>query len=317
MSISYVIGSAVLFGLKHFARFKHRLKHQEWRYAGGNINYLESRKIQGTETLVFLHGLGASKDQWGEAIYSLSSHYHCVFVDLPGEGDSDFDPTKSYSPASQVERIKAFLSAKQLDQVILVGASIGGCIAAMYAAENADQVKKLIAIAPAGIPTPCNSEAMERFIETGNHPFGYRSVAEMGTFWELVFHNPPSVPGILRPILAKKGRDRFKKTDKIVRDFRSAGLFPLEFVLEKVEAQTLIIWGREDRIFDVACVETVPRLLSAATISVIERAGHVPYLEEGTKISRQIIEFVGGADRTKTQAKKQKDGLEGERCTSA
>lgn len=316
MSISYVIGFVVLFGLKHSVRFKYNLRHRKWRGADDTIHYLESRRVEGRDTLVFLHGLGASKDQWGEAIYGLSKHYHCVFLDLPGEGDSDFNPTKSYSPESQIERIKAFLSAKQLDQVVLVGASIGGCIAAMYAADNAVQVKKLIAIAPAGIPTPCNSDAMERFVRTGSHPFGYRSVAEMRAFWKLIFQNPPFVPEILSPVLAKKGRDRYEKIDKIIRDFRSGGLFPLELVLDKIESQTLFIWGREDRIFDVACVETVTRLFPEATISIVDGAGHVPYLEEGIKIARQIMGFVSEVDKRKTLMTKHKCGLESENRVS-
>lgn len=101
----------LLLALRQQNRFRYRLKARRWKAEGYEIAYLHSNDHKAGPTLVFLHGLGTSKDQWGPQIYSLVDAYNCVFLDLPGEGESSFDGVQSYSPVAQVERLKAFFDA--------------------------------------------------------------------------------------------------------------------------------------------------------------------------------------------------------------
>lgn len=41
-----------------------------------------------TPTIVFLHGLGVSSWMWAEPIQVLQTKYHCLTIDLPGNGRS-------------------------------------------------------------------------------------------------------------------------------------------------------------------------------------------------------------------------------------
>jgi pimeloyl-ACP methyl ester carboxylesterase len=255
------------------------LKAKRWKAAGHEIAYLQSSGRRTGRTLVFLHGLGAGKDQWGPQIYSLVGAHRCLFLDLPGEGESSFDGTQSYSPASQVERLKAFFDALAIKDVVLIGSSMGGCIACLYAATYPDEVSRLIAMAPAGLPASTLSQAMSLFLESGKHPFGYRNVSEMQDLWDIAFTRPPKVPAFLATALAIKGERRYTRIGKILEDFKVAGLYPLQMRLSDVQARTLIVWGRNDRVFDVSCLDEVNRLLPEASVCIIEEAGHVPYLE--------------------------------------
>lgn len=272
-------GQLALFALRWQNRFRYGLKTRRWKAKAYDIAYLHSSGRENGPTLVFLHGLGASKDQWGPQIYSLVQAYKCVFLDLPGEGESSFDGTQSYGPAAQVERLKAFFDAQSLNDVVLIGSSIGGCIACLYAAVYPAAVSGLIAIAPAGLPAARPSLAMSQFFESGKHPFGYRSVSEMQELWAIVFTRVPKVPVFLAKALAIKGALRYAKVGKILGDFKGAGLYPLRRRLADVQARTLIVWGSNDRLFDVSCLDEVNSLLPQASVCIIEGAGHVPYLE--------------------------------------
>ena len=286
------LGQLVLLALRQQNRFRYRLKVRRWKADGYEISYLHSSRRKAGSTLVFLHGLGASKDQWGPQIYSLVDDYKCVFLDLPGEGESSFDGVKSYSPVAQVERLKAFFDALSIKDVVLIGSSIGGCIACLYAATYPAEVSRLIAMAPAGLPAARLSPAMSQFLASGRHPFGYRTVSEMQRLWEVVFTRTPKVPTFLAKALAIKGALRYARVGKILGDFKGAGLYPLQMRLADVQARTLIVWGSNDRVFDVSCLDEVNSLLPQAIVCIIEGAGHIPYLECGEQTLDAIQRFL-------------------------
>lgn len=282
----------LLLALRQQNRFRYRLKARRWKAEGYEIAYLHSNDHKAGPTLVFLHGLGTSKDQWGPQIYSLVDAYNCVFLDLPGEGESSFDGVQSYSPVAQVERLKAFFDALVIKSVVLIGSSIGGCIACLYAATYPAAVSHLIAMAPAGLTAARLSPAMSQFLESGKHPFGYRTVSEMQQLWGIVFTRAPKVPAFLAKALATKGALRYARVGKILGDFKGAGLYPLQMRLADVQARTLIVWGSNDRVFDVSCLDEVNKLLPQATVCIIEGAGHVPYLECGEQTLDAIQRFL-------------------------
>lgn len=186
---------------------------------------------------------------------------------------------ENYGPATQVERLKAFFDAQSLNDVVLIGSSIGGCIACLFAAAYPASVSRLIAMAPAGLQAVRPTPAMRQFFDSGKHPFGYRSVSEMQGLWAIVFTRAPKVPAFLAKALAIKGALRYAKVGKILGDFKDAGLYPLQGRLADVQARTLIVWGSNDRVFDISCLDEVYSLLPQASVCIIEGAGHVPYLE--------------------------------------
>ena len=288
-------GQWVLLAMRKQNRFRYRLKVRRWKGQGYEVAYLQSSRVKTGPTLVFLHGLGASKDQWGPKLYSLVETCNCVFLDLPGEGESSFDGLQSYDPTAQVVRLRAFFEAHAFPELVLIGSSMGGCIACLYAATYPAEVCGVIALAPAGLSSTRLSAAMNQFLESGRHPFGYRCVDEMQALWEMIFTRPPRVPAFLARALANKGAQRYEKIGKILRDFKDAGLYPLQSRLADVQAKTLVVWGRNDRVFDVSCLHEVHRLLPQASICVIEDAGHVPYLEYAEQTLQAIQRFLAGA----------------------
>ena len=71
----------------------------------------------------------------------------------------------------------------------------------------------------------------------------------------------------------------------------------LAHVLPRVANATLIVWGREDRIVPVECGEQYRRLLPNATLTVLERCGHLPPLEQPEAFARLVLDFLGDARR--------------------
>ena len=84
--------------------------------------------------IVFLHGLTFDHHMWDPIIEALPSSHPTIAFDLPGHGSSPSLPRPGLAPV--VEAIHAAVREAQLDSPILVGHSIGGPLAATYAAHH-------------------------------------------------------------------------------------------------------------------------------------------------------------------------------------
>ncbi|MCB0662842.1 MAG: alpha/beta hydrolase [Saprospiraceae bacterium] len=106
----------------------------------------------GSTTLLFIHGLGTTGKSWQRVMPPLAEHFTCIAPDLPGYGKStksDFPFTIDFFKNSLLLLIEKL----GLDQIVLVGHSMGGQIAASMVLENPDVFKGLILMAPAGFET--------------------------------------------------------------------------------------------------------------------------------------------------------------------
>ncbi|MEM7113586.1 MAG: alpha/beta hydrolase [Chloroflexota bacterium] len=107
----------------------------------------------GAPTIVFLHGLGISSWMWYEQVQALSHDFHCLAIDLPGNGESSGLPWISFAD-----------SARQIADVIrqqatggvahVVGLSLGGYTALYLLANHHDVVATMIASGVTTRPFP-------------------------------------------------------------------------------------------------------------------------------------------------------------------
>jgi pimeloyl-ACP methyl ester carboxylesterase len=111
------------------------------------IAYLEEG--QGRHTFLFLHGLGSNNKAWSKNISHLKNIGTCIAIDLPGYGASskgDYPFTMTFF----AEQVLAFIEKKDLNDIVLVGHSMGGQIGIHTILKNSARFSKLILFAPAG-----------------------------------------------------------------------------------------------------------------------------------------------------------------------
>src|SRR3990167_7893359 len=125
-----------------------------------NIHYYEGGP-QGAETILMIHGFGADKDNWLRFSRPLTARYNVIALDLPGFGESS-KPDASYDVGTQTERLAAFAKQLGIHKLHLIGNSMGGHIAALYAARHPEQVLSVAHVDNAGITAPQTSEMFQR-----------------------------------------------------------------------------------------------------------------------------------------------------------
>jgi abhydrolase domain-containing protein 6 len=269
-------------------RMRSGLKESTIRIDDHDIVYLEGG--QG-EPLVLLHGFGANKDNWSQIAPLLVPHYRLIIPDLPGFGDSTRNTDARYGVDEQLRRLQQLIEKLELGPVHLGGNSMGGYLAGLYAARNADAVKSQWLLAPAGVIGAQPSEYF-RCIEAGENPLLVDSPADFERLMQMCFTKIPYVPKVFQRCLCERSVRERSFNEKIFGE-----LFTdppgLEDELKGSQTKTQIVWGDNDRILHVSGTKLLGDIIPHAETIVMEKMGHCPMLERPVETAANYLKFQG------------------------
>lgn len=255
---------------------------------GFSMPYLDGGR---GEPLVLIHGFGADKDNFTRIARSLTPHFRVVAPDVPGFGEASRDPAARYHIDAQVERLRAFIGELGLGAVHLGGSSMGGFIAAQYAATYPADVRSLWLLDAAGATLARGTDIIGRYIETGEMPLLVRREADYGALLRAVMYRTPLLPHSLRVVLARRAVADFALHSRI---FREIGIDSpaLDERYAAIRAPTLIVWGREDRILSPAAGEAMRRSIPRSRLVLMDATGHLPMVERPQATAADFLAFV-------------------------
>jgi pimeloyl-ACP methyl ester carboxylesterase len=229
--------------------------------------------------VVYWHGAGAWTGidfarPWTERLKVIAPFH-------PGWGESGDDPRMDSMSEYLLHYLDLF-DQLNLAQFDLVGFSLGGWMAAEFAVAHNHRVRKLVLVAPAGLPDP----------QHPGPPMGQWSLDEMYTY--LV-----SDVALLQPYLPRGPEDAQRHADAIARELRSAGRLVgqgafnprLERWLHRVTMPTLLVWSKADRITPFGRSAKWMELLPNAKLATFERAGHL-VLDELEEARDCVLKFL-------------------------
>ena len=115
----------------------------------GKISYSKwVSKSDSTNLLILIHGTGAHKKWWDPIAPQFLNETNVIAVDLPGMGDSDF--RNNYSIKDFGKCIFSIIDKEKIEMnienIYIVGHSLGGQVAAYVASENKNLVTSLVMI---------------------------------------------------------------------------------------------------------------------------------------------------------------------------
>ncbi|MBK1732055.1 alpha/beta fold hydrolase [Thiococcus pfennigii] len=263
--------------------------------AGGILHF--SRAGQGPAVLL-LHGLFAQKEQWHDLACALSAAgFAAIAPDLPGFGRSDGFAVTDYALDRQVALLDGLADALGLARFALAGNSMGGAIAALYAARHPERVGHLAFIgAPLGWVDW--GPGLRQAILEGVNPFIPVDRAQLAREMDLLFAEPPALPEALADQLVadyRARRDHYRQVWDIVglfdRVLADGALAALDQGLS-----LLILWGEADAIFPVAGAASLHARLPQGRLVVLPQSGHLPMLERPAETAAALIELLAGSD---------------------
>lgn len=289
LTLFYFSPSALLSSMQFIERQRAGLSIQQAQVDGIDIRYYEGGPVD-ADTIVMIHGFGANRDNWLQFARHFTSRYHVIALDLPGFGESG-KPDIDYSVAGQTARLHDFINVLGLETPNLIGNSMGGHIAALYAASYPSQVASIALLDNAGIASPQTSE-MFQMIERGEpNPLVVRQPEDFEKLMRFVFVSPPPMPDALKRHFAEQSMANRAHYDQIFTQLRDRYV-PLEPELPKIQAPTLVLWGDQDRVLDVSSIEVMKPLLKKPTVVVMKDCGHAPMLERPDETAQHYQTFL-------------------------
>jgi abhydrolase domain-containing protein 6 len=264
------------------------LKEKTIRIDDHDIVYLDGG--QG-EPLVLLHGFGANKDNWSQIAPLLVPHYRLIIPDLPGFGDSTRNTAARYGVDEQLRRLQQLIDQLALGPVHIGGNSMGGYLAGLFAARNADAVKSQWLLAPAGVVSAQPSEFF-RDLEMGENPLLVETPADFDRLMQMCFTKVPYIPKAFQHCLCERNVRERSFNEKIFGE-----LFTdppaLEHELKGSQTKTQIVWGDNDRILHSSGAELLGNVIANAETIVMENMGHCPMLERHAETAAHYLKFQG------------------------
>ena len=94
--------------------------------------------------IVFIHGMAMSADQWNPQMEALSDEYTTIAYDVRGHGRTGGSDREPYTMELYAADLEALLTELRVEDPVLCGLSMGGCIAQMYAARYPEKVAGLV-----------------------------------------------------------------------------------------------------------------------------------------------------------------------------
>lgn len=287
----YLSPGALVAGIKFVERQQAGLSSREVEVNGLAIHYYEGGPADG-ETLLMIHGFGANRDNWLRFARYFTHRYRVLALDLPGFGESS-RPDASYDVASQVERLRDFAKTLKVEQLHLIGNSMGGHIAALYAARHPEEVASVALLNNSGVNAPRKSEMILRLERGEPNPLVARNAEEFDELMNFVFVTPPPLPDSLKRYFAAQSVANREHYERVFVQLRG-NYVPLEPELPNIQAPTLLLWGDKDRVLDVSSIEVMKPLLRKPSVVLMKDCGHAPMIERPEEAARHYQAFLDG-----------------------
>jgi len=253
---------------------------------GHKIRYLESGNSK--NTIVLLHGLGASAERWLNVIPHFSKNYNVVVPDLIGFGLSD-KPQVDYTPEFFSDFLEKFFEQTGIVRPNLIGSSLGGQIAAYYTSSHSDDIEKLVLVSPAGAMTQ-STPALDAYVMAALYP----NEQTAKNAFELMEGSGEEIPqaiisGFVERMQLPNAKLAFMSTVLGLKNSK-----PITTKLVSITTPTLIIWGSIDPVIPIGYSDSFISALQDCRFFRMDGCGHTPYVQDPQTFTSKVLEFLNG-----------------------
>ena len=277
------------------------------QYATGNSQYMDFGNLsihvedEGSgPAVLLLHGSFGSLRGWDAMVDELRDRFRFIRFDLPGYGLSGrAPPGDSMEDISLLGIVHDILDRLDVEQVSVVGTSVGGNVAFWLASGYPERVERLVLIntpsGPVAIPRSARPPAVRWQMRLCDDLLKFRTAAFWRTYYSYLWGDSDR--------LEQELLDEYYDLNR-----RQVGYLPPHLVprnpepprvaqmLKAITAPTLLIWGMRDPVLPPSALDQMAQKLETAPKIIIKLAtvGHYPMLEAPDEVTRLVGEFLSG-----------------------
>jgi 2-hydroxy-6-oxonona-2,4-dienedioate hydrolase len=240
----------------------------------GGFKYIEEGE---GEVLLLLHGLFGALSNFRSIVNEFRSRCKVVIPLLPIYEMPILDSTVK----GLVRHVKRFVDYKGYESVILLGNSLGGHVAQLYATTDTPKVKGMILTGSSGL---FENTLGGSFPKRGD----YNYIKEKTSY---TFYDPDVASKELVDEVYEICNNR-NKAMRVISMARSAMKENLAGVLHRLKMPVLLIWGKDDKITPPFVGEEFHKLLPNSELVMLDHCGHAPMMEKPEEFNLVLDEFL-------------------------
>ena len=252
--------------------------------------------------LLLLHCSGPGVTGWRNFRGNLgvfAEHFRTFVLEFPGFGVSD--DFGGHPMLTAGDAVLRFLDGLGLDEVAMLGNSMGGIVATQFAIAHPDRVAKLITIGGIGrnLFSPGPGEGINLLMEFTDDPTRERLIAWLHS---MVFDPAMVTEELIEerwtqatdPETLASARKMYSRAafEAGARAALESDATPYWAQLHKVKAPTLLTWGRDDRVSPLDMAIIPMRSIPRAELHVFPNCGHWAMIEQKTAFESAVLAFL-------------------------
>ncbi|MFK4794051.1 alpha/beta fold hydrolase [Sphingobium sp. ZW T5_29] len=272
--------------------------------ANGRLHYHEAGS---GPALLLLHGSGPGVTGWANFAGNLplfARHFRTIILDAPGYGKSD--PVDGDPVTVARDAVLALMDGLRIDRAHVIGNSYGGIVGGHLAAAHPDRVLRYITIGGIGfnITSTFPNEGLTRLVDFIENPTRDNIVAwlESMVFDKSIITDElidMRYKAALEPVTMASSRKMYTRSalDFIAQSMTGPAVSQRIDYLGRIQAPTLITWGRDDKVSPLDGALLPMRVIPNAELHVFPRCGHWAMIECKERFETLALGFLlGGGD---------------------
>ncbi len=249
-------------------------------------------------TLILLHGSGPGVSGWSNFADNLpvfAEHFRTIVLDMVGFGKTDLPQLDRQYPPVAADAVAGFMDAMGIESAHVLGNSMGGNVASHLALNHGSKVDRMVMMGPGGLAVnafgPDPSEGGRRLADFMTNPSREAMIAWVDT---MVSDRSMITDELIDERMTNAMADGvLKQVGKIFGSFfRFEDPNPLWARAHDITHETLITWGRDDRMLPFESGLFPFRRMPNAELHVFSRCGHWAQVERKDEFERLVIEFL-------------------------
>ena len=229
------------------------------------------------QVLMMLHGLFGALSNWEAVVNRFAPHYRVVIPMLP----IYTMPIKEAGLEGLRGFVEKFVDTMKLDNMIIMGNSLGGHVALLYTLNNGSKVSRLILTGSSGLFENAMGGSYPRrgsydYIKDRVEYTFYNPQVASTDLVEEVFETTKSIPKCMRIVAIAKSAQR----NNLASD------------LHHIKVPTLLVWGLNDTITPAMVAHDFNRLIKNSELRFIDNCCHAPMMEHPETFNAIVEEFL-------------------------
>jgi len=252
--------------------------------------------------MVALHGMGVTAASFQGILPAVLETHDVLIVDYNSFGGRGW-PTGGVSLRMMAAAIWRVVECIGVEQVSMLGSSLGGGLALIAATLQPDRVESLVLLNPAAYPQPLPTMYKMARIPIFGDVMMRITPAEkfVAGVSYLGYSVPERMPMDLRRAY-ERNLERVENRVKLMDVMRALSANERDMReqlrrLQRLKTRTMVMWGMLERLLPAEGGRWLARDLANSELVEFADLAHLPHEEDPARISREIRRFLGAGER--------------------